>query len=115
MLADLPEVTVKGCALLLSVDGVSTGIDIDDDEPLFVPAPKEGVGRSAEHIFEGFQTLTGCEDVVLKARECGLADPAVVLFSQGQTQCRVYSQVIGLIAVLIACRYLVDSLAQQLE
>jgi hypothetical protein len=67
---------------LLSVDRVFTGIDIDDESP-FVSAPKEGVGRSAEHIFEGFQTLTRCEDVVLKATECGLAGPAIMLFAQG--------------------------------
>jgi len=74
VIADPFKVTVKGCALLLSVDGVFTGIDTDGESP-FVSSPKEGVGRSAEYIFEGFQTPTRCEDVVLKARECGLAGP----------------------------------------
>jgi len=52
MVAELLEVTVEGCALLLSVNGVFGGIDIYD-EPPFVSAPKEGFGGSAEHIFEG--------------------------------------------------------------
>ncbi len=51
MIADMIEVTVESCALLLSVDGVFTGIDIDDESP-FVSAPKEGVGGSTERIFE---------------------------------------------------------------
>ena len=72
MVADLLEVTVKGCTLLVPVDGIFGGIYIDDEPPL-VSAPKEGVGRSADHIFQGFQPLTSCEDVVLEARECGLA------------------------------------------
>ncbi len=67
MIADLIEITVKGCTLLVSVDGVFSGIYIDD-EPPFVSAPKEGVGGSADCIFEGFQTLACCENVVLKAR-----------------------------------------------
>jgi hypothetical protein len=65
MVADLLEVTVKGCTLLLSVDWIFGGIYIDD-EPPFVSAPKEGLGRSADHIFQGFQPLTSCEDVVLE-------------------------------------------------
>ena len=63
MVADLLEVTVKGCTLLVPVDGIFGGIYIDDEPPL-VSAPKEGVGRSADHIFQGFQPLTSCEDVV---------------------------------------------------
>jgi hypothetical protein len=43
MVADLVEVAVKGCALLLSVDRVFSGINIDD-EPPFVSTPKEGFG-----------------------------------------------------------------------
>ena len=46
-----------------------------DDEPPFVSAPEKVVGGPAESIFEGLQTLTRREDVVLKARECGLAGP----------------------------------------
>ncbi|MGA2402143.1 MAG: hypothetical protein ABSG91_10595 [Syntrophobacteraceae bacterium] len=53
MVAELLEVTVEGCALLLSVNGVFGGIDIDN-EPPFISAPKEGVGGSAQRIFEGF-------------------------------------------------------------
>jgi len=45
MVADLLEVTVKGCTLLLSVNRIFGGIDIDN-EPPFVSAPKEGVGGS---------------------------------------------------------------------
>ena len=52
MVAELLEVTVEACALLLPVNGVFGGIDIYD-EPPFVSAPKEGFGGSAEHIFEG--------------------------------------------------------------
>jgi hypothetical protein len=52
MVANLFEVTVKGCPLLLSVDGVFSGININD-EPPFVSTPKEGFGGSAERIFEG--------------------------------------------------------------
>jgi hypothetical protein len=45
MVADLLEVIVKGCTLLLSVNRVFGGIDINN-EPPFVSAPKEGVGGS---------------------------------------------------------------------
>ena len=53
VVADLLEVTVKGCALLLSVDRIFGAIYIDD-EPPFVSAPKEGIGGSADCISEGF-------------------------------------------------------------
>jgi hypothetical protein len=82
VIADPFKVTVKGRTLLLSVDGVFNGSDIDDESPFF-SAPKEGVGGLGEHILEGFQTLTRCEDVVLKARECGLPRSALMLFPQG--------------------------------
>ena len=72
MIAHLLKAAIEGGALLFSVDGVFSGINIDD-EPPFVSAPKEGAGRSADHIFQGFQPITSCEDVVLEARECGLA------------------------------------------
>ena len=52
MIADLVEVTVEGCTLLVSVNGVFGGIYIND-EPPFVSAPKQGVGRSANGIFKG--------------------------------------------------------------
>jgi hypothetical protein len=81
MVADLIEITVKGWTLLVSVGGISGGIDIDD-EPPFVSAPKQGVGGSTDHIFQGFQPLTSCEDVVFKATQCGLAGSAFMLFSQ---------------------------------
>jgi hypothetical protein len=45
MVADLLEVTVEGCTLLLSVNRIFGRIDIDN-EPPFVSAPKEGVGGS---------------------------------------------------------------------
>ncbi len=114
MIADLLEVTVKGCALLVPVDGIFGGIDIDD-EPPFVPASKECVGRSADHILQGFQPFTSCEDVVFEATKCGLAGTAFTLFSQSQPKRRVHPQVIGVIAISIACRNLIDSLAQQLK
>ena len=53
VIADLVEVTVKGCTLLVSVDGIFGGIYIDD-EPPFVSAPKQGVGGSADGILMGF-------------------------------------------------------------
>jgi GH18 family chitinase len=39
MVADLLKVAVEGCALLLSMYGVFSGIDIDYESPL-VPASK---------------------------------------------------------------------------
>jgi hypothetical protein len=53
MIADLVEVTVKGCTLLVSVDGIFGGIYIDDEPPL-VSAPKQGVDGSTDGIFKGF-------------------------------------------------------------
>jgi hypothetical protein len=50
MIADLVEVTVKGCTLLVSMDGVLGGIYIDY-ESSFVSASKQGVGASAERLF----------------------------------------------------------------
>src|SRR5208337_895145 len=114
MAADLLEVTVKDCILLVPVDGIFGGIYIDD-EPPFASAPKEGVGRSADHIFQGFQPVTSCEDVVLKAREYGLAGPTFMLFTQGQPQCRISTLREAVIAILIACRNLIDPLAEMLK
>jgi len=120
MVADLLEVTVKGCTLLVPVNGIFGGIYIDDEPPL-VSAPKEGVGRSADHIFQGFQPLTSCEDVVLKARESGLAGSTW----RGLEFVPAPSCLVGLnlnstlreavIAILVACRKLIDSLAQKLK
>ena len=81
MIADLFEVTIKGRAFLVSVDGVFGGIDIYDEPPL-VSAPKQGVGGSANGIFKGFQTLRCCENTILKTGECGLACPIFMLFAQ---------------------------------
>jgi len=53
MIASLVEVAVKGCTLLASVHGIFGGIYIND-EPPFVSAPKQGVGRSGDGIFKGF-------------------------------------------------------------
>jgi len=52
MVADLLGATTRSAwlHLLLCMDAVLTGIDIDYDPP-FVSTPNEGVGRSAEHIF----------------------------------------------------------------
>jgi hypothetical protein len=114
VIADLVGITVKRCTLLVSVHGIFGGIYIDD-EPPFVSAPKEGVGGPADGIFKGFQTLACCENLVLEPAECGLAGAASMFFTQGQPKCRVYSQVIGVIAIVIACRNLIDSLTKQLE
>jgi hypothetical protein len=53
MVAELLEVTVKGCTLLVSMDGIFGGIYIHDKPP-FVSAPKQGVGGSTDGIFKGF-------------------------------------------------------------
>ena len=111
MVADLIEVSVKRCTLLVPVDGIFGGIDIDD-EPPFVPTSKECVGRSADHIFQGFQPFTSCEDVVFKATQCGLAGSAFMLFSQSQPKRLISTLREAVIAILIACRNLIDSLPQ---
>ena len=120
MIAHLLKAAIEGGALLFSVDGVFSGINIDD-EPPFVSAPKEGAGRSADHIFQGFQPITSCEDVVLEARECGLAGSTW----RGLEFVPAPSCLVGLnlnstlreavIAILVACRKLIDSLAQKLK
>jgi hypothetical protein len=38
-----------------------------------------------------------------------------MVFAQGQPESRVHPQMIGVVAVLITCRHLIDSLAHQLE
>jgi len=53
VIANLVEVSVKGCTLLISVDGIFGGIYIDY-EPPFVAAPKQGVGGSTDGVFKGF-------------------------------------------------------------
>jgi hypothetical protein len=115
MVADLIEVTVKGCALLLSVDRVFSGINIDYESP-FVSAPKQGIGGPAERIFQGLQSPAGGEYLVLESAQRGLPCSVLMLFAQGQPERRVHPQVIGdLIAILIARRNLIDSLPQQFE
>ena len=54
MVADLLEVTVKGCTLLVPVDGIFGGIYIDDESP-FVSAPKEGAGGSLSIFLRAFR------------------------------------------------------------
>ena len=114
MIADLVEVTVERCFLLVSVDGVLGGINIDDESP-FVSPSKQGVDGSAEAFFEGLQSPAGCEYLVLESAERGLPGAALMLFPQGQSERGVHPQMIGIIAILIYCRNLIDSLAQQLE
>ena len=82
------------------MDGIFGGIYIQDQSAL-VSAPKKSIGEAAQAGFEALEPILGGEDVVLKAAKPGLAGPAVVLFSQGQTQCRVYPQIIGAVAVLM--------------
>ena len=82
MIADLLQVTVKGCTLLVSVNRIVSGIYIDY-ESSFVSASKQGVGASAKRIFEGLQHHSGCKYVVLKTAECGLACAIFMLFAQG--------------------------------
>jgi hypothetical protein len=114
VIADLFKVAVEDGAFLISMDGVFSGIDIDD-EMTFVSPSKQGIGGSAEAFFEDLQPLTGREDLILESAECGLPGSAIKLFRQSQSERRVYPQMIGVIAVLIACRYLIDPLTQELK
>jgi hypothetical protein len=114
MVTDLLKVAVEGGALLLSMYGVFSGIDIDYESPL-VPASKQSIGGPAESFFQSLQPLPGSEDVVLESAECGLPGSAIKLFPQGQSERRVHPQMIGVIAIFIACRYLIDPLAQELK
>ena len=82
MIADLLEVTVKGCTLLASVHGIFGGIYIND-EPPFVSTPQEGFGGSAEHIFQSLEPLPGGENLALEPTECRLPGSAIMLFAQG--------------------------------
>ena len=114
MVTNLLKVPVEGCALLLSVSGAFGGI-ANYGEPPFVPAPKEGIADRLSTSSRTFQPNACCENLVLEPAERGLPGAAFMFFSQGQPKCRVHSQVIGVIAILIACRNLIDPLAQQLE
>jgi len=114
MLTDLFEVAVKCGALLFSVNGVFSGIHIDDESP-FVSPSKQGVGGSAYVFFECPQSPAGREYLILESAERGLAGSILMLFSQGQSERRVHPEMISVIAILISCCNLIDSLAQQLE
>ena len=81
MVADLFEVSVEGCAFLLSVNGTFSGI-YDDDEPPFVSTPKEDFGGPAGSTCEGFKALACWENLVLEQAECGLAGAAFMFLPQ---------------------------------
>jgi len=82
MVADQLKVAVEGGALLLSMYGVFSGVDIDDDSPL-VPASKQSIGGPTESFFKSLQPLTSGEDVVFESANCGLPGSALMLFAQG--------------------------------
>jgi hypothetical protein len=124
MVADLLKVAVEGGAFLISMDGVFSGIDIDY-EMTFISPSKQGVGGSAEAFFEGLQPLTCREDLVLESAECGLPGstwrglefvpaPWCWVGSSENSTTRPPTRE-AVIAILIACRNLIDSLPQQLE
>jgi hypothetical protein len=52
MIANPVEVTVKGRTLLVSMDGIFGGIYVDYKPPFISPS-KQGVGTSAQRIFQG--------------------------------------------------------------
>jgi len=104
--------------------GVFSGIDIDDELPL-VPVSKQSIGGPAESFFQSLQPLPDGEDIVLESAECGLPGPTWrglefvpapwcwVGSSENSTTRPPTREAV--IAILIACRNLIDPLAQELK
>ena len=86
---------------------------IPPEPKLFEPRPV-AVNQMRDKV-QGFQPPTSCVDGVLKAREYGLAGPTFMLFTQGQSERLISTLREAVIAILIACRYLIDPLAQKLK
>jgi len=81
---------------------------------MFLRRSKVSVDRPG-HSSRAFSPSPGGQDVVLESAECGLPGSAIKLFPQAQSERRVHPQMIGIITIFIACRYLIDLLAQELK
>jgi hypothetical protein len=77
------------------------------------PRVPEKDARPGSRSLVTFQSC--CENLVLKARECELPRPTFMLFAQGQPERPISTLREAVIAILIACRNLIDPPAQQLE
>ena len=103
--------------------GVFSGIDIDDELPL-VPVSKQSIGGPAESFFQSLQPLPDGEDIVLESAECGLPGPtwrglefvpAPWCWVGFKRKLHSPPAREALVAIFIACRYLIDPLAQELK
>jgi hypothetical protein len=94
--------------------GIVSRIYIDYDPP-FVSPSKQGSSRTAEAFFKSFETSTRRQDLVLEPAECRLPGSPFMFFAKSLSECRVHLEMIGVIAIFIACCYLIDSLSQKLK
>jgi hypothetical protein len=114
MIAELLVVAVEGRTLLVAMNRIIGGINVQD-EPLLVSTSEKGLATRGQARFEGFEPLIGCKNLIFKTAEGRLARGKVMRFSEGQSKGRVHPKLIGVIAVLIARPHLIGSLPEQLE
>src|SRR5208283_940272 len=112
--AVLPKMTIERHFLLLSVCRVFRRINVYD-QPLLLLSPHESVVGPHKRSFEGLQSGLSSQVLILKPRQPGLTSPSFVALTNGEPKRGINSQKIGVVAVLITSRYLIDPLANHLK
>lgn len=107
-------VAVEGGPLLLPVDRIIGGVDIEDD-PVLVPCHQERIGGCAKSRLKGLDPLFGCKNIVFKPTKRRLTRPRSMPLTQGEPQGRIHSERVGIIAVFVSRGDLVSPLAQELQ
>jgi hypothetical protein len=114
MVTVLLKMTVVRHSLLPAVRRILGGVQIDD-EPAFGFLPEKCIDRSLQCLVECHRPLRVSEDLVFKPGEHRLARRIFIILAQGQTQCGIDPEVIGVIAVFIPGCHLVDTLTDQVH
>ena len=108
------KVAVISNSLLAAVGRVLGGIDIHNQPPLALPLQKS-VGRALKRSVQGLEPGLVAKNVILQPRHHGLARSRLVAFADGKAKGWIDSEIISVVAVLVAGSYLVDPLTDHLD
>ncbi len=109
-----PEVAIVGGVLLAAVGRVFGGINVDDQLPLVFPL-QQSVGRAPKHAVQGTEPGLVAKNLVLQPRQHGLAHSHLVALPDGKAKRRVDSEMVGVVAILVARRDLINALPDHLD
>ena len=109
-----PEVAVVVSVLLAAVSWVLGGVNVDDQLPLVLP-PQQSVGRAPKRAVQRLEPGLVAKNLVLQPREHGLACSHFVALADGKAKRRIDSKMIGVVAILVARRDLINTLPDHLD